>query len=104
MYNVGITMNIDYRRMQYKKYSSPRPWMDIVVLDFGLNLQEALDIEKKIFLHCTSDKRSLNYKKYSSKVRESGYKKSSGGRKSGDDERIYCVYIAWCDARSNVNH
>lgn len=96
MYNVGITMNADRRRRQYALHSAPRPWYHMAFLAYGLTLQQALKLEEGLFQYCAkAAPNTLRARKYSP-VKESSYRRSSGGRLDAG-EAIYSVYVAWCD-------
>ena len=87
-YLVGLTKNSKDRRSSYGREG----FDGYAVIDFSLTAEQALALEKELFLFCTSNKSSQLYKKYHKNKRDKSYHPSLG---STDPESEYHVYLAW---------
>jgi hypothetical protein len=95
-YRVGITMDAQRRRSQYRNASVPKPWPHMVFLAFGMDRDEAWLMEKAVQDALTKrSKRDVTYLRYDQSVRDDQWVKSAGGKAMGDES--YCLYVAWCN-------
>ncbi len=97
-YNIGLTMNSNKRRGQYKNFDPT--WPHFVILKSGLSAKMALKMERDLFNLATKNKRTALYKKYRADRRDSPYKPGLGGL-SVENENKYDVYIAWGNVGDN---
>jgi hypothetical protein len=93
-YNIGITLDATRRRRQYWLGDGVREYDHFVLLEWDLSHSKALQMEERLFVDLTQDKRSITYKKYKSTVRDHSYHASIGGRKLCCEDSYY-LYIAW---------
>ena len=91
-YKMGISMRSPNRRKQYLGVG----FEHYVIIDTWLSANEALEKEQETFRLLTKDvdQRSLLYRKYDHKSRDTNTPQSLGGHKPEPEEK-YDLYIAW---------
>ena len=89
-YVVGITLTPSTRRSSYR-----REGFDLYfTLEHGMDLAEALSLERAVFGTLLESKKKLTHKKYQPDKRDSTYRSSSGGKKA--EGKSYSLYVAAC--------
>ena len=93
-YNIGITKSFKSRKSSYKRLKESN---HLYFIDAEIKGKDILKIEKKLFERLTSNKKSINYKKYSPQKRDEPYHNSGGSKKAKEIELIgneYYLYVA----------
>ena len=95
-FRIGYTLQPIHKRSAHYRGDK---WNHIVAVADQMCREDALDLEKHLFLRMQSDKQGLLYFKYDQLIRHKAYRRSAGGKtEERKDEKIHSVYIAWADA------
>lgn len=72
----------------------------MVILANGMNLADAMQLEKMLQETVKQDRKHVLFKKYCSHRREQRYFPSQGPTSAAPHDPVHSVYMAWWDAYS----